>query len=95
MGDPDDGDAADVPDGEYVAVVDGVEGERAQVALESEDGGRVGSVSVRRDLLPRRGARPGGVFTVTLVGGALTTVEYEHAETMRRRSARNADADDG
>lgn len=70
-------------DGQYVAVVDRFEGDRAVLLLEDGDE-VVDDVAVARDRLPEEGRHQDAVLAVVVQGGRLADVEYRPDETERR-----------
>ncbi|MDB2223230.1 DUF3006 family protein [Halorubrum ezzemoulense] len=76
----------DLPDGEYTAVVDGVEDGLATVFFE-RDGDEVGDAVLDASRLPPDGGHADAVLSVTLDGGRIEAASYEPEETERRAEA--------
>lgn len=75
-----------VANGEYVAVVDRFEGDRAVLLL--EDGDEVaGDVAVPRERLPEPARNQDAVLEVVVQGGRLADATYRPGETERRRES--------
>lgn len=76
----------DLPDGEYAAVLDRFEDERAVLVL--EDGGEdVAEAVVHRTWLPPDARRQDAAVSVTVEDGRLVSVAYDPGETEARGEA--------
>ena len=76
----------ELPDGEYTAVVDGVEDGLATVFFE-RDGEEVGNAVLEAPRLPPDARRADAVLSVTLCGGRIDAASYEPEETAARSEA--------
>ena len=76
----------DLPDGEYAAVLDRFEAERAVLVLEA-DGEDVAEVAVHRTWLPPAGRTRDAVVAVTVEDGRPVAVEHDPEETASRGEA--------
>ncbi|EMA64361.1 DUF3006 family protein [Halorubrum kocurii] len=75
-----------LPDGEYTAVVDGVEDGLATVFFE-RDGEEVGNAVLEAARLPSDARHADAVLAVTLSGGRIEAASYEPEETTTRAEA--------
>jgi hypothetical protein len=96
------GDRDDPLDGEFVAVLDRFEGDRAVLLLE-RDAETVGDLTVDRERLPPEAREQDAVLRVVVADGRLREAAYDAGETDRRsermrsrfdRLARRRDDDD-
>ena len=78
--------AIELPDGEYTAVVDGVEDGLATVFFE-RDGEEAGNAAVDASRLPSDGRHADAVLSVTLSEGRIDSASYEPDQTADRRAA--------
>jgi hypothetical protein len=76
----------DLPDGQYMAVVDSIEDGLARVFFES-DGEQVGDALMQASALPEAGRKADAILTVTVKSGQLAEAEYDPERTEARRDA--------
>ena len=77
--------AIELPDGEYTAVVDGIEDGLARVFFEQDDVEKENAV-LEVDTLPESGQHADAILSVTIESGAIHTVTYRPAETADRQT---------
>ena len=75
-----------LPDGEYTAVVDGVEDGLATVFFE-RDGEEVGDAVIEAARLPTDGRRADAILSVTIGDGRIESASYEPERTAERGEA--------
>lgn len=73
----------DLPDGEYIAVVDSIEDGLATVFFE-QAGDEVGNAVINPDELPSDGQHADAILEVLIREGAISSVEYEPERTTER-----------
>lgn len=78
--------AVDLPDGEYTAVVDGVEDGLATVFFE-RDGEEVGDAVLDASHLPSDGRHADAILSVTLGDGRIESASYQPERTADRAEA--------
>ena len=79
-------DAIDVPDGEYTAVVDAIEGGLATVFFEA-GGDQVGDTLLEATVLPADARHADAVLSVTVSGGHVDDAAYRPERTASREEA--------
>jgi len=77
--------AIELPDGEYTAVVDGIEDGLARVFFEQDDEEK-GNAVVEADILPDSGQHADAILSVTIEDGTIETATYQPAETADRQT---------
>ncbi|MFC7043822.1 DUF3006 domain-containing protein [Halonotius sp. GCM10025705] len=77
--------AIELPDGEYTAVVDGIEDGLARVFFEQDDEEK-GNAVLEADALPDSGQHADTILSVTIEDGTIETATYQPAETADRET---------
>ena len=77
--------AIELPDGEYTAVVDGIEDGLARVFFEQDDEEK-GNAVLEADTLPESGQHADAILSVTIEEGTIETATYQPAETADRQA---------
>ena len=76
----------DLPDGEYTAVVDSIEGGLATVFFE-QDGDEAGDALLDVSQLPDDGQHADAVLSVIVMDGVIEDSEYDSERTKQRSEA--------
>ncbi|MDB2242593.1 MULTISPECIES: DUF3006 family protein [Halorubrum] len=76
----------DLPDGEYIAVVDSIEDGLATVFFEHDDD-EVGDAVLDASILPEDGRHADAILSVTVVDGIIDETHYDSEKTETRSEA--------
>jgi hypothetical protein len=76
----------DLPDGEYIAVVDSIEDGLATVFFEHDDD-EVGDAVLDASILPEDGRHADAILSVTVVDGIIAETHYDSEKTKTRSEA--------